>query len=129
MNVKLTEPSLASDEDFGRQPPADWLNEVRRAIETSPWSASISALARSAGVHRVHLHRQFRKAYGIAPASFRTRSMVGHAIMLTLMEDRPLAEAGLTAGFADQSHLTRAVKAVCGLPIGRLRRLMSVQAA
>jgi AraC family transcriptional regulator len=102
-----------------------WLEEARRRLIEAPWRNPVGQLAADLGVHRVHLARAFGAHYGLSPRVFRLRSMVGHALRLALEEDLPLAEAAPAAGFADQSHMSRAVRATCGLPIGRLRSLLS----
>lgn len=104
--------------------PPSWLVSAREQLLDSPGGLSIESLARDRHVHRVHFARLFATHYGLSPSVFRLRSMVSHALALALSENLSLAEGALAAGFSDQAHLSRAVKAVCGLPTGALRRLL-----
>ncbi len=73
-----------------------------------------STLERIAGVDRFTIARHFRRAYGTSPDRFRALRRV--ALARTAIErGRPLAEAAVEAGFADQSHMTRQFKRAYGL--------------
>ncbi|GAB4357303.1 MAG: hypothetical protein Kow0026_17540 [Oricola sp.] len=64
--------------------------------------------------------RSFRKATGLPPHAYLRHVRVERARRM-LLEKMPLAEVGLAAGFADQSHLTRAFKQITGMTPGRSR--------
>lgn len=72
------------------------------------------------GIHPGSLSRGFRQQFGITPAEFRsiarTRKAMRHLPRL------PLSEAAVASGFADQPHMSRAVKRVTGLSPLRLRQ-------
>ncbi|HTN99015.1 MAG TPA: helix-turn-helix transcriptional regulator, partial [Nordella sp.] len=58
------------------------------------------------GLSKFQLLRGFCKATGLTPHAYLVQRRV--ALARTLIAGRlPLAEAALTAGFADQSHMTR----------------------
>jgi AraC family transcriptional regulator len=106
-------------------PAPSWLLSARERLLEAPGRTTIQDLAGQCGVHRVHFSRMFAYHFGLRPSVFRIRSMASRALMLTLTQDLSLAEGALEAGFADQAHLTRAVKSSCGLPLGALRTLLS----
>lgn len=102
-----------------------WLLRAREAaISEDP--GSVAGIAREAGVDRVHLARMFRRAYGAPVSIVRQRARTSRAIALILRGQAPLADVALAAGFADQSHMSRAVSAATGLGPHRLRALLSV---
>jgi AraC family transcriptional regulator len=95
---------------------ARWLERVREQLEApAPASPSLRALSERAGVHPVHLARAFRRAFGCSIGEYARRRQVVHA--LTLLEDPSLTLSAVAcqAGFADQSHMTRRVRAHTGL--------------
>lgn len=112
-------------------PPPAWLRDAAERLLISP-ETNIAALATGLGVHRVHLARRFRRHYGMAPSTFRRRAMASRALAAALDGDVRLADAAAEAGFADQSHMARAVRETCAMSVGELRlllrRVSSVQA-
>ena len=101
-------------------PRADpWLRAVHDQLVEAPGGARLTEIAHRAGRHRVHLGRAFLAAYGETPSVFRRRAMLDRALCLRAL-GLPAALAAADAGFADQSHFTRACRDVYGLPPGRL---------
>lgn len=98
--------------------------EIRRALEAihagpeQPWT--LDRLARLSGVQRATLIRRFAREVGITPYAYITQLRVRRARRAILAGIR-LAEAADQAGFADQSHMTRAFKRQYGLPPARYR--------
>jgi AraC family transcriptional regulator len=113
-----------SERPLEERPPG-WLMVAKRRLADDPGVVSVERLAAECGLHRVHFSRSFTAHLGVRPSVFRRRSMVARALALTLIDGLPLAEAALAAGFADQAHLTRAVRGICGMPLGRLRALLA----
>ena len=98
-------------------PPA-WLEAAREAL-----AAELSApppLAARLGVHPVYLAQAFQARYGVTTRAFVRAHRVFHAMQLVI-DGTPLAEAASAVGFADQSHMTRAVRGERGEAPGRLR--------
>jgi AraC-like DNA-binding protein len=62
------------------------------------------------------LRRQFGQAYGISPLLYRTRSRALQAWKLIVTTDRPFAGIAYDLGFADQAHMSRAVRWLSGRP-------------
>ncbi|MBF0666224.1 MAG: AraC family transcriptional regulator [Brevundimonas sp.] len=102
-----------------RPRPDAWLRAVREQLVESPGPARLTDIAHRAGRHRVYLGRAFLAAFGETPSVFRRRAMLDRALCLGA-HGVPAALAAAEAGFADQSHFTRACRDVFGLPPGRL---------
>jgi len=101
-------------------PPA-WLRHAREMVhDAAPALQSLSVIAATVGVHRVHLARAFRDHYGEPIRALARRLRLQRALTL-LDTDLPLAEIALKAGYADQSHLTREVRRRLGCPPAQLR--------
>jgi AraC family transcriptional regulator len=83
----------------------------------------IADVAREADVHPGHLARAFRRHFRMTLGSYvRTLRLEWVAAEL-LRSDESLASIALAAGFADQSHLTRAFKLYSGLTPQVYRRM------
>lgn len=82
---------------------------------------SLAAIARNAGVHPVHLARQFRRTHGCTVGDFIRSLRVQRALELLLDSEQPISRIAADCGFADQSHLTRRLKSLTGASPGRLR--------
>jgi AraC-like DNA-binding protein len=87
-------------------------------------SAELEAIT---GLTRYDLCRQFKMAFKTSPHRYLLMRRLEHARPL-LRGSGPLAEIAVEAGFADQSHFTRAFKAAFGLTPGRYRLLTSKEA-
>ena len=114
-------PRRAAVRREGREAAPSWLAEARGRLLANPAATSLAQLAREFGIHRVHLSRAFRTHFGVTPVVLRREAMVGHALAMALAEGEPLAACALAAGVADQAHMTRAVRAVGGVPPAHLR--------
>lgn len=79
-------------------------------------------LAAAAGLAESSFVRAFRQTTGVTPHAFVQARRVAAATALVRATDKPLGEIALLAGFADQSHMTRALKREHGKAPGRLRR-------
>lgn len=110
--------------DGRRAPPPPWLWRARELLEDLRGSVTVSALAREAGVHRVHLARRFREHFGVPVTQYARRLRLETAQRMLATTTAPLAQVAARAGYADQSHLTRAMRATLGTTPGRVRRSM-----
>lgn len=107
-----------------RLAPPPWLARVREQIRDAPGLVGIAVLAQAAGIDRTRLSRAFHQYYGVPPSVYRLRCMTAKAISAALASGSGLADAAHAAGFADQSHLARAVKSTVGVPLQGLRALL-----
>lgn len=92
-----------------------WPERARRLIEerfASP--LSLTGIASAVGVHPVHLARQFRASQGCTVGEYIRRVRVGFARRELEMTDKPIVEIAHSAGFFDQSQLTKTFKRLTG---------------
>ena len=92
-----------------------WPDRARGLIEhefASP--LSLAGIAAAVGVHPVHLARRFRAAHGCTVGEYIRRVRVAFARRLLTTTDMPIAEIALSAGFFDQSQLTKTFRRVTG---------------
>ncbi|MFC9999398.1 AraC family transcriptional regulator [Nocardia sp. NPDC127526] len=96
--------------------------EVARQLLHDRWSEAVTVaeLSTAAGVPRASLIPAFREAYGLPPHAYLLRLRANRARRL-LLAGRPPAEVAVTAGFADQAHLTRICKRYFGVTPGAIR--------
>jgi len=94
-------------------------------VEQGVGSAELEAVT---GLTRYALARHFRACLGTSPYRFlimrrldRARSLIRHGA--------PLADAAVSTGFADQSHMTRHFKKVYGMSPGRWAAITFEEAA
>jgi AraC family transcriptional regulator len=95
--------------------PSRWLERARQVIEcrfASP--LSLAAIASAVDVHPVHVARQFRAAYGCTVGDAIREARVAFARRQLTGTDVPISQIALSAGFVDQSQLTRSFKRVTG---------------
>jgi AraC-like DNA-binding protein len=86
---------------------------------------ALAPLEQLAGLDRWALARQFRCAFGVSPARFRTMRQLDR-VRREVRAGVGLAEASLAAGFADQSHMTRHFKRAYGLTPARWAALATM---
>jgi AraC-like DNA-binding protein len=84
-------------------------------------SVRLDDLAAVADMSRFHLIRLFRQRYGLTPFAFQRNLRVERA-RDALQHGQSLADAAAGLGFADQSHLGRAFRAVMGATPGQYRQ-------
>jgi len=82
---------------------------------------TLDDIARAGGLGRFHALRTFRDEVGLPPHAYLKQCRVNRAAALLARGVRP-ADAAADAGFADQSHLNRAFKAVYGITPGIYRQ-------
>lgn len=99
-----------------------WLNRVRERLHDASETPSLSALAREADVHRAHLARGFRNAFGCTIGEY------WRSVRLQRLAERLRANHGNIAscaaemGFYDQAHLTRWFRRAYGVTPGEYAR-------
>lgn len=82
---------------------------------------TVAATAAALGLSARHLHRRCQNAFGYGPKTLARILRMRRALTLT-RAGVPPAEVAAAAGYADQAHLSREVKALAGVPLGRLAR-------
>ena len=85
-------------------------------------SPTLSQIALTLGVHRGHLARVFRAAYGETLGTRLRRIRAQRAAALIRGTQLPLVEVAAHCGFSHQAHMTRVFRAVFGTTPARFRR-------
>ncbi len=88
---------------------------AKARIDDDPAAAlTLAELAAEAGMSRFQLLRGFAQAMGLPPHAYRMQRRVVLARQL-IARGTTLADAAAAAGFADQSHMTRAFVRLLGV--------------
>lgn len=99
----------------GRRTPA-WFSRVRERLHSEfARPLRLADLARTAGVHPMHLARAFRLKTGMSVGTYQRRLRLDWSADQLTNARTPLAEIAVRAGFADQSHFTRTFRRYTGL--------------
>lgn len=100
----------------------DAIRRICQRIDSDPGDpATLDDWAREAGLSRFALVRAFTRHTGLPPHAYRVQKRIHLARRLLLSGSAP-ATVAAECGFADQSHLTRALSRVYGLSPGALAR-------
>ena len=101
------------------------VQQIVKLIDREPEEPlSLQAMADMAGVSRFHLLRGFFRATGATPHAYILQRRVRLARQ-HLAAGEELTEASAHAGFADQSHMTRAFVRQLGVTPARYRRVVA----
>jgi AraC family transcriptional regulator len=106
----------------GHERPPLWLRRVVDYLQAHVLAPpDVAALTAISGVHPAHLARTFRRHHGMSVPAYLRRLRLDWAASRLATSDQSIAEIALAAGFADQSHFTRAFRRHTGAPPGRFR--------
>jgi AraC family transcriptional regulator len=106
-----------------RRPP-HWLLMLRDYLRTTyAENHRLDTLAHMAGVHPVHIAREFKRQFGCTVHDYLYRCRTEAACALLAGTELPLAEIALRLGFHSQSHFTRMFGVATGTTPGAYRRL------
>jgi AraC-like DNA-binding protein len=101
------------------------VDEVRELLHTEP-GRDLAALAAAVGWSPWHLSRVFHRETGVRLTVYRNRLRVRAALDdLAVAMDVGLAGLAVRHGFADQAHMTRAIRAETGGTPATLRRRLT----
>jgi AraC-like DNA-binding protein len=98
-----------------------WIDNLHQALLAEP-DLTIAGWARANRVSREATARSFRAAYDVRPSRFRLEVRARMAWCRIIASDDPLSLIALESGFADQSHMTRAVGWLTGRPPAAWRK-------
>jgi AraC family transcriptional regulator len=96
-----------------------WHREFMRVLREG--DEPIGRTAARIGISAEHVSRDLLRWYGMSPRALKLEWRSRRALRLLITQER-LADIAAECGFADQSHLTRTIRAVTGLPPSRWRR-------
>jgi AraC family transcriptional regulator len=103
---------------------AVWL---RRALdylhENFRDSPTLNDVAAAAGVHPVHLAREFRRKQGTTVGGYIRKLRIDLACRELASSEQPIVEIAVAAGFCDHSHMTRVFREETGITPTAFRRL------
>lgn len=111
--------ALVTQQISGPGGPAD--PALREVLALLRAGSGIAATARALGWTERTLHRRCREAFGYGPSVLR-RILRFRAALRLAHRGEPFAAAAARAGYADQAHLAREVRALAGVPLGHLLR-------
>jgi AraC family transcriptional regulator len=118
--LAATSRETRTDRNVGR-PPA-WLGSAEELLRTRLRdSVGLGELADAVGVHPTHLARVFRARHGVSVGEYGRRLRLAWAAGALARGDSPLGVIATEAGFADQSHFTRAFRRYAGTTPARYR--------
>jgi AraC-like DNA-binding protein len=98
----------------------DWPEKLAADLRDSP-RLHISQWADAQGLSREYVWRCFQCAFGVAPVQFRSEINARAALLNIIRSDKPLSTIASDFGFSDQSHMTRAIRALTGASPGYWR--------
>ncbi|MFR9751331.1 helix-turn-helix domain-containing protein [Nocardia sp. 004] len=97
--------------------PADPL--MRQVVAGLGAGLSVPAVAAAAGLGERTLRRRSMAAFGYGPKTLARVLRLQRALTVA-RGGMPLADTAIMAGFADQAHLSREIRALTGIPLGQL---------
>jgi AraC family transcriptional regulator len=102
--------------------PQRWLARAEEFLrENVTGHVTIAEVAAAAGVHPVHLAREFRRFLGCTIGAYIRRLRVERACRQMSGSDESLATIAAGSGFSDQSHLSRTFKRLMGMTPAQYR--------
>lgn len=117
---ELVDEYSAETRRTGRREPR-WLKRALERLHEDPLTASLGGIARELDLHPVHVTRMFRRHVGTTLSRYQKALRLHLATRAVLEDTGPLACVALDYGYADQSHLTRALQQATNWTPGRLR--------
>ena len=101
-----------------------WVGRVREMLRDGAEDWTLVRLAREAGIHPVHLSREFSRHFHTHLGDYLRLVKVQRAMTLLGEPGRLLTGIAFESGFADQSHFIRSFRAYYGVTPLEYRRLM-----
>lgn len=106
----------------------DWPDALARRLLEDP-GVRLDDWAESHGLCPETISRGFGRVFGVTPAAFRLEARTRRVLVLLASGGASFAAVADAAGFADQAHMCRAVRALTGLPPGAWCRSNSFKTA
>jgi AraC-like DNA-binding protein len=123
----LIYPPNADPHDF--EPKPEDLVTVEGASLIVEHGLHLDAWASDHGLAAETLSRGFSKLFGLTPANFRAEARTLRAFDRIISSTTSLCEISALARFADQSHMSRAIKTLTGVSPGHWRASISFKTA
>jgi AraC family transcriptional regulator len=113
---------------FSRRPPHRggktplWLEWTREAVRANYGrTLRVQELAASAGVHPVHLSREFQRHYRCSVVQYARKLRIQAACEKLAHSDSSIADVALEVGFSNQAHFSRTFGLATGMSPSRYR--------
>lgn len=104
--------------------PPRWLQRASEILHAQfSESLNFTTIANEAGVHPVHLAREFRRFFGCTPGEYLRALRIEFACRKLSTSQMPLIEISLAAGFSHQAHFSRLFKRHVGMTPSEFRSL------
>jgi AraC-like DNA-binding protein len=103
----------------------DWPVALAAALRADP-SIDLGAWAEETGLHAGSVSRGFRQMFSVNPLEYRLIQRTHRAIRAIVADTAALSAIASQHGFADQAHMTRAVRRITGLSPAALRKAHSL---
>jgi AraC-like DNA-binding protein len=101
---------------------ADWPDLLAQALHADP-ALPLTPWAHARGLHLGSLSRGFRQVFGVAPVAYRLVQRTRRAMEAVRHSNAPLSLIAADSGFADQAHMSRAIRSLANTTPRALRRL------
>jgi len=101
--------------------PLDWQDQLAADLLRNP-ECLLDQWARSNDLAPATVSRGFSKVFDVTPAEFRLEARTRRALAMIAANATSLAMIAVTTGFADQAHMTRAIRSLTGSTPGHWRR-------
>lgn len=101
-----------------------WVGRIEAAIDRHyAQKLTLNKVSQLAGVHPMHLSRQFPKYFSLGFHYYIRKVKIEKATLL-LAEDCPLYEIARRCGFTDPSHFNRCFRRIKGMNPSAYRKLI-----
>lgn len=121
LSMLVTAARLTSDVAHHARAPR-WVQQAREYVhEHYRRGFRVGELASLVGVEPSRLAHVFRRYYGCSVGEYARAQRLSWALEQLEETDTPIAKVAVSAGYCDQSHLTREVKRALGLGAARYR--------
>jgi AraC-like DNA-binding protein len=110
-----------------REAPSEQMVRAREALHEAVRPQTVTALASELGMHRVALHRAFKRAYGESLRNDTARGRLAAAAKLLTASDESLAGIAVACGYFDQSHFCRQFKRYAGMAPSEYRKAFGLR--
>jgi AraC family transcriptional regulator len=102
-----------------------WVVKVEAMVETQyNQKLTLKALSKEAGIHPVHLSRQFPKYFNVSLYYYVRQIKIEKAVVMLYNNEYTLSEIGRQCGFSDPSHFNRCFRKIKGINPSEYRKLI-----